>query len=115
MILNHINHKMPIYKDCTLFELLVASVAWLVIAGSLLSLLTWLFFGYALIGLTLSIFSLVHAVRFLLGRLQKIKYGKPYGYYQQLFLKKLHEIGVVASPRIVRLGKWSVRRGFHEH
>ena len=119
MILNHINHKMPIYKDCTLFELLVTSVAWLVIVGTLLSLLTWLFFGYALIGLTISIFSLVHAVRFLLGRLQKIKYGKPYGYYQQLFLKKLNEIGMIAlfwqSHRVVRLGKWSVRRGWHEN
>ena len=105
MILNHINHKMPIYKDCTLGEMmLVGSFAFLGMS-SILSSLTFLFFGYFWIGFVISIVSLVHVTRFLLGRLQKIKYGKPYGYYQQLLLKKIH-----FHPYIEREGKWSVRR-----
>lgn len=109
-MLNLINHKMPIYKECTLFELCVASVSWLVIGGATLSLLTWALFGYAIIGGLLSVFSLVHATRFLLGRLQRVKYGKPYGYYKHLFLKKLAEMGWMQSPWVLREGRWSVRR-----
>lgn len=114
-MLNHVNHKMPIYKDCTLFELMTVSIAWLVVAGLFLSLLTKLVFGYAMIGVALTLLSMVHAIRLLLSRLQKVKYGKPYGYYQHLFLKKLAEISWMGefwqSPWVLRVGKWSVRRG----
>jgi conjugative transfer region protein (TIGR03750 family) len=117
-MLNHINHKMPIYKDCTLFEVLVVSIAWLVMAGILFSLLTWVLFGFAFIGCAITLLSMVHTLRFLLGRLQKVKYRKPYGYYQHLFLKKiaqLHWVGLFwQSPWILREGYWSVRRVDHE-
>lgn len=113
-MLNCINHKMPIYKDCTLLELLLVSTGYLVVMGIFLSLLTWMLWGYFLIGFALTLFSMVHATRFLLGRLQRVKYGKPYGYYQQLFLKKLFEKAWInaywQSPWVVREGKWSVRR-----
>ncbi|HVV67999.1 MAG TPA: DUF3487 family protein [Gammaproteobacteria bacterium] len=113
MLLNHINHKMPIYKDCTLFELLIVSGAYLVLGGLIFSLLTWIFIGYASIGWALTLLSLVHATRFLLGRLQRLKYGKPYGYYQQLFFKKLGTsmLNFFWKTRLVtRIGRWSVRR-----
>jgi conjugative transfer region protein (TIGR03750 family) len=117
-MLNHINHKMPIYKDCTLFELLAVSISYLIVFGSLLSLCSWILFGYASIGCAITLFSMVHASRFLLGRLQKVKYGKPYGYYKHLFLKKIANIQGVhmfyTSPWIVRKGRWSVRRTAHE-
>jgi conjugative transfer region protein (TIGR03750 family) len=109
---------MAIYKDCTLFELLAVSIGWLVGASSVLSLLTYLLFGYTLIGTSMAVLSMVHVSRFLLGRLQKVKYGKPYGYYQHLFLKKVARIGLVQifwqPPQILREGKWSVRRRTHE-
>lgn len=114
MILTHINHTMPIYKDCTLFELLVVSGSVLVIGGFSLSLLTWVLFGYASIGGGLIVLSFVHISRFLLGRLQKLKYGKPYGYYSHLFLRKLSHWPIVRpfwqSPWVMREGRWSVRR-----
>lgn len=117
MILTHINHKMPIYKDCTLFELLAVSTSVLLIGGVSLSLLTWLLFGYASIGGALALFSFVHISRFFLGRLQKLKYGKPYGYYSHLFLKKCAAWPLVQSfwraPWATREGRWSVRRGNH--
>jgi conjugative transfer region protein (TIGR03750 family) len=117
-MLNHINHKMPIYKDCTLFEVLAVSMVWLVLAGAFLSLLTWALFGFAFIGCAIVLISMVHTVRFLLGRLQKIKYGKPYGYYQQLFFKKASGISWISlfwqSPWLVKEDRWSVRRMHHD-
>jgi len=113
MMLNHINHKMPIYKDCTLFELIIVSGGYLVGCGAILSLLTWIFIGYASIGCALTMISMVHMTRFLLGRLQRLKHGKPYGYYQQLFLRKLSDSALSIfwqSPQITREDRWSVRR-----
>ena len=50
MNLTHINHKMPIYKDCTLLELLVVSSTVLIVGSFSCAFLTWLLFGYASIG-----------------------------------------------------------------
>lgn len=114
MILSHINHKMPIYKDCTLFELLAVSISVLLIDGISFSLLTWLFIGYASIGAAICLLSFVHISRFFLSRLQKLKYGKPYGYYSQLFLKKLAQSSLARCfwqpPWVMREGRWSVIR-----
>lgn len=114
MILTHINHKMPIYKDCTLFELLMVSGSVLILGGSSLSLLTGLLFGYASIGSAISLLSFVPISRFFLGRLQKLKTGKPYGYYFHLFLKHI-ALGSPTrhfwqTPYLIREGRWSVRR-----
>jgi conjugative transfer region protein (TIGR03750 family) len=105
MILNHVNHKMPIYKDCTLGEMLVVGGINFTVMSTIFSLLTSIFIGFAWIGFALSILLLVHATRFCLGRLQKIKYGKPYGYYRQWFLKKFN-----LHPCVIHQIKWSVRR-----
>ena len=78
MVLNQINYKMPIYKDCTLFELLAVSIAYLVIGGMILSMITRLMFGYGSIGAAITLLTLVHVTRFVLGRLQRIKYGKSF-------------------------------------
>jgi conjugative transfer region protein (TIGR03750 family) len=114
MILTHINHKMPIYKDCTLFELLMVSLSVLIIGGMGLSILTKLLFGYASIGGALILLSFVHISRFFLSRLQKLKTGKPYGYYWHLFLKHLAQNAwtrpFYTSPCVMREGRWSVRR-----
>jgi len=114
MSLNHINHKMPIYKDCTLGEMLVVGLMTFIILFTSLTIISWLLVGIWYIGLLLSVFSLVHVTRFLLGKLQKMKSGKPYGYYQQFILKKLsqHPLckNLIPLPYIQRIGKWSVRR-----
>lgn len=114
MLLNLVNHKMPIYKDCTLIELLIVSGSYLVLGGITLSFLSWLLAGYASIGFAFVLITLVHVTRFLLSRLQRLKYGKPYGYYQQLFLKKLIQTtwlsAVWKTKLITRTGRWSVRR-----
>lgn len=114
MILHHINHKMPIYKDCTLVELMLVSSGYVLIGGTIFSFLSWLIFGYASIGFALTLLTMVHVSRLLLGRLQKLKYGKPYGYYQQFFLKQLSQMQgsdlFWRSPFLVAETRWSIRR-----
>jgi conjugative transfer region protein (TIGR03750 family) len=114
MILNNINHKMPIYKDCTLGEMLFVGLMAFIGLFISLTLLAWLLIGYWYIGLLISVFSLVHTTRFLCGKLQKMKAGKPYGYYQQLILRNLSQNKFLKKfiplPFIQRIGKWSTRR-----
>ncbi len=114
MILNHINHKMAIYKDCTLGEMLSVGAMVFISNSIVCSMMSKLFFGFAWIGFAIAILSLVPLTKLLLGRLQKIKYGKPYGYYQQLFFKKLQQLTLFQHlftlPFVERQGKWSVRR-----
>lgn len=113
MILPHINHKMPIYKDCTLGELLTIGTLVFLSLSMTLSLLTKCLLGFAWIGFSIAILALVHVTRFLCGKLQKIKYGKPYGYYQQLFMKKTQNTflkTIIKMPFVTRRSKWSVRR-----
>ena len=114
MILNHIHHKMPIYKDCTLGELLGVGVFVFLSLSGVLSVTAHLLFGFAWVGFAGAILLLVPITRLLLSGLQKIKYGKPYGYYQQWVLKQLQHTVVLRVflklPYMQRQGKWSVRR-----
>ena len=113
MICHHIHHKMPIYKDCTFLELMSVGSLYLIVGGGLR------LFNSAPVRLCrdwygLNLLSLVHATRFFLGKLQQIKYGKPYGYYQHAFLKRLSSWPYIAyfwqAPWLQRQGRWSVNR-----
>ncbi len=114
MIFHHIHHKMPIYKDCTFLELMSVGSLYLIVGGALFAFLTQLLFDYAAIGMALILLSLIHATRFFLGKLQQIKYGKPYGYYQHVFLKRVSAWPYVdyfwQAPWLQRQGRWSVNR-----
>ncbi len=113
MILPDIHHKMPIYRDCTLLEVMVVSFTCIVILMLLWVPTTILLFGYGWIGVVLGIVLWVPTSKFFLARLQKLKFGKPYGYYQHVLLKKLSTSAFsswLPIPFIQRLGKWSVRR-----
>ncbi len=101
---------MPIYKDCTLGEMLFVGAMVFIIETIVLSILTRLMFGYASIGMALTFISFFHITQLCLNQLQKIKYGKPQGYYKQWAIKKLIELKLIRSLYITRLGKWSVRR-----
>lgn len=113
-MLNHINHKMPIYKDCTLVEVMVTAIATFVILIVVFSILTKILLGYFWPGYLLSSILFLLITKLMLSKLQKLKYGKPYGYYQHLIIKKLSNFGLIKSPYLVRIGKWSIRRTYHE-
>ncbi len=113
MILNEINHKMPMYKDCTLGEIaLVILIAFLILLV-IFSLISEVFSGYLWPAFIVAILGLWPLTKFLLTRLQRLKYGKPHGYYQQLLQKKLQNSflrSILKTSHVERLGKWSVRR-----
>lgn len=114
MILNHINYKMPIYKDCTLGELMVVGTAIFLATSLVFSLMTRVLFNFAWIGFAIAILLLVPLTKLALSQLQKIKFDKPYGYYQQLFFKKIQNYNLFNRlfrvAFIQRQGKWCVRR-----
>lgn len=109
-MLNNINHKMAIYKDCTLVELMVTAISVLITLTILFSFITQLLFGYLWPGYLLASALFFIVTRFCLSLLHKLKYGKPYGYYQQRVVKKLSELGLINNNYVLRTGKWSVRR-----
>ena len=74
-MLNHINHTMPIYKDCTFFEMLMVCIAYLLVVGNSFALVTWILFSHAVIGYIVALSCMVHTVRFLLSRLQKLAFA----------------------------------------
>lgn len=110
MVLHEINHKMPIYKDCTLGEMLLVGAMVFVAEAIIFSSFARLLFGYAFIGFALTFISFFHVTKVLLSQLQKVKYGKPHGYYQQWLIKRCIELKLIRSLYITRCGKWSVRR-----
>lgn len=110
MILHEINHKMPIYKDCTLGEILLVGGLVFSTEAVFFSIVTRLFFGYAAIGVAITFISFFHITKVLLNQLQKVKYSKPHGYYKQWFVKKCTELRLIQPLYITRCGKWSVRR-----
>lgn len=101
---------MPIYKDCTLGEVITIagiSIALLIIIFSLLSKLLC---GYLWPGYLLASILFLFLTKGLLTQLQKLKYGKPHGYYKQLILKKCCEAGLIQINYITRIGRWGVKR-----
>lgn len=110
MLINNINFKMSVYRDCTLVEMMMVGGLVLLTSTILFFLITRGLFGYGSIGVALSLILLVPFTRLLLGQLQKLKYGKPYGYYQQLFVKTILKMNLISAIYLIREGKWSVRR-----
>ena len=109
-MLNHINHKMSIYKDCTLGEIMTISATSLIVLTLSFSLCTKILLGYVWPGYLIASALFFFVTKLMLSKLQKLKYGKPYGYYQHLIIKKLSEAGLIRSRYLTRLGRWSVRR-----
>ena len=109
-MLNHINHKMSIYKDCTLGEIITISVISLVTLTIVFSICTKILLGYVWPGYLIASALFFFVTKLALSKLQKLKYGKPYGYYQHLIIKKLSKAGLIRGQYVTRLGRWSVRR-----
>jgi conjugative transfer region protein (TIGR03750 family) len=109
-MLNNINHKMAIYKDCTLAELMVTAIATLCLLTLVFSILTDVLLGVIWPGYLLASLLFFFVTKFLLSKLEKLKYGKPYGFYQHLLIKKLSAMSIINSRFVIRVGRWSIRR-----
>lgn len=113
MIFHHLHHKMAIYKDCTLSEILIVAIINLVILTLIFSVLMQILFHLMWLGYLLAAIAIVPVTRVTLSRLQKIKFAKPYGYYQHRLLKQLQQTPLnhwLLLPFVIRVGKWGVRR-----
>jgi conjugative transfer region protein (TIGR03750 family) len=109
-MLNHINHKMAIYKDCTLFELMVTAITTLCMLTLIFSLITKCIFGILWPGYLLASLLFFFVTKFFLSKLEKWKYGKPYGFYLHFLIKKISAMGIIHCRYVIRAGQWSVRR-----
>lgn len=104
-----LNAEPPIFRGCTSTELgvivLVAILIWLPLGFLLASLVNavTMGMGIAALGVLASVFSV--ATLF-----QRIKRGRPEGYYQQRLVTWLHDRGLRRSRLIRRSGAWSIGR-----
>jgi conjugative transfer region protein (TIGR03750 family) len=109
-MLNNINHKMAIYKGCTLVELMVTAISTYCMLTLIFSLLTKCLLGIIWPGYLLASLLFFFVTKLLLSKLEKLKYGKPYGFYQHLVIKKLSEMNIINNRYVIRVGRWSIKR-----
>jgi len=101
---------MPVYQDCTLGEIVTIAVVTLVSMGVVLSIVSRILCGYFWPGYLLASGLFFFVTKFLIQKLQKMKMGKPYGYYRHLIHQRFSRYGMVRCRFVQRRGEWSVRR-----
>ena len=109
---DRLNAEPVIFKGCSSSELGmivgVSAVVWLPLS----LLLAWLLgaitmgFGFAGVGVVVTV--VVCATLF-----QRVKRGRPEGYYQQQIRIFLHDRGLRRSPWVRRSGAWDIGRTRH--
>ena len=104
-----LNSEPVVFKGCSSFELAViagvSALVWLpasLVVSALMGAIT-MGFGLAAIGVVASVVVLA-------GLFQRIKRGRPDGYYQQRFLIALDARGLRRSDFIRRAGAWDIGR-----
>ena len=104
-----LNCEPVVFKGCSSFELAViagvSALAWLpasLVVSALMGAIT-MGFGLAAVGVVASV--VVFA-----GLFQRIKRGRPDGYYQQRFLIALDSRGLYRTGFIRRAGAWDIGR-----
>ena len=109
-LLDAIYAPLPIYKHCTLQEIIILGSGVLGISLLLFPIATFIICGSAWLGLVIALPLSFVLTRLAIGYLAHLKYGKPHGYYQQYLRGQLSRLGVYRSPYITRVGRWSVGR-----
>ena len=112
MLADRLNAEPAIFKGCSSSELGtivgLAIVVWLPLS----LLLAWLLgaitmgFGFAGVGVVATV--VVVATLF-----QRIKRGRPDGYYQQWLRIRLQSTGLYRTPWVLRSGSWDIGRTHH--
>ena len=104
-----LNCEPMVFKGCSSFELAViagvSALVWLpasLVVSALMGAIT-MGFGLAAIGV-------VGSVVVLAGTFQRIKRGRPDGYYQQRFLLALDARGLYRTGFVRRAGAWDIGR-----
>lgn len=108
-VADRMNEEPSIFKGCSTSELLVivvvAAAFWLPVC-----LIVGLLFGAITMGLGATGVCVIATVVLGAGIFQKLKSGRPDGYYQQLFRIFLAERKIMSSPFVIRSGTWDLGR-----
>ncbi len=109
ILANRLNAEPAIFKGCSSSELglivVVAACIWLPVSLLLAWLLGAITMGFGMAGVGVVATVIVMATLF-----QRLKRGRPDGYYQQQFTIRLADHGVRRSPFIRRSGAWDIGR-----
>lgn len=109
ILANRLNAEPAIFKGCSSSELGmivgVAALIWLPVSLLLAGLMGAVTMGFGIAGV-----GVVATVIVMAGLFQRLKRGRPEGYYQQRIAIRLDDIGLRRSPFIRRSGAWDIGR-----
>lgn len=109
ILADRLNVEPAIFRGCSSSELgiivTLAAVIWLPLSLLLAWLLGALSMGFGIAGVAIVATVVVTASVF-----QRLKRGRPDGYYQQQFIIGLSKLGLRRSPFIGRNGSWAIGR-----
>jgi conjugative transfer region protein (TIGR03750 family) len=109
ILANRLNAEPAIFKGCSSSELGmivgVAALIWLPVSLLLAGLMGAVTMGFGIAGV-----GVVATVIVTAGLFQRLKRGRPEGYYQQRIAIRLDDIGLRRSPFIRRSGAWDIGR-----
>lgn len=112
ILADRLNAEPAIFKGCSSSELGmivgVAIVIWLPLSLLLAWLLGAITMGFGIAGVGVVATVVVMATLF-----QRIKRGRPEGYYQQWLRIRLHTMGLYRVPWVLRSGCWDIGRTQH--
>jgi conjugative transfer region protein (TIGR03750 family) len=109
ILANRLNAEPAIFKGCSSSELGmivgVAALIWLPVSLLLAGLMGAVTMGFGIAGV-----GVVATVIVTAGLFQRLKRGRPEGYYQQRIAIRLDDIGLRRSPFTRRSGAWDIGR-----
>ena len=109
ILADRLNVEPAIFKGCSSSELGIIVTLALIFWLPLSVLLAWLM-GAPSMGLGIAGIAIVGTVVVTASVFQRLKRGRPDGYYQQQFTFGLSRLGLRRSPFISRDGSWAIGR-----
>ena len=112
ILADRLNAEPAIFKGCSSSELgMIVGLA-IVIWLPLSLLLAWLL-GAVTMGFGIAGVGVVATVVTLATLFQRIKRGRPEGYYQQRLRIRLQTMGLYRTPWVLRSGSWDIGRAYY--
>jgi conjugative transfer region protein (TIGR03750 family) len=109
MLPTRLNAEPPVFRGCSISELL--AIAGLSVAICVpVSILLLSFIGYAMMGIGVGSLLSIGGVVVGATMLQKMKRGRPIGYYQLQIALMFDKAGIKKLPIIKRSGHWGIGR-----
>ena len=109
ILADRLNAEPAIFKGCSSSELgMIVGVA--ILVWLLLSLLLAWLLGAVTMGFGIAGVGVVATVVVMATLFQRIKRGRPEGYYQQWLRIRLQSMGLVRAPWVLRSGFWDIGR-----